>query len=71
MDKIFGGSGVGSAPPGTFVCTPLFPSRTQSSTAEQQHTEDQQAGPSTSSQTTRDTKTPQKEQWLASLQSQL
>lgn len=48
MDEIFGSSGVGSAPPGTIISTPRFPSQTpQPSSMEHVDTDDQQPGPST------------------------
>ncbi len=39
MDDIFGGSGVGTAPPGTVTATPLFPSQTSLSSEDQPPTQ--------------------------------
>ena len=64
MDEIFGGSGVGSAPPGTIISTPLFPSQNPSPLLPSQtpsevsfihpsDNEDHQPGPSTVNPTNR------------------
>lgn len=59
MDEIFGGSGVGSASPGTIISTPLFPSQnpsplqTPSEVIHQSDNEDPQPGPSTAIPTTK------------------
>ncbi len=60
MDEIFGGSGVGSAPLGTIVSIPLFPSQAPSETAlirsstVEEPCEDQQPVSSTATHTTSD-----------------
>ncbi len=57
MDEIFGGSGVGSAPPGTIMSTPLFPCQTPPSLSADQPRgmDDQEPGPSTRHKTRRPT----------------
>lgn len=51
MDELFGGTAVGSAPPGTTVSTPLFPKETHPSTTQSSLTQtEEQPGPSSAIQ---------------------